>query len=145
MTFHARQRTLWLTLIGCLFFAALVYGMWQAQPLQRGLLCLLMLVGSGIAGMALYQGRPLLQLHTDGFAVQSLFGSRTVRWAQIERTEIIHLRYHAVLCIHYHPVVPGGYGTTRCKRCVLNDIYDAPLPGIQATLLAWQRMYGDQR
>ena len=145
MTFHARKFTLWLTLIACLFFAALGVVVRPALPLEGALLCVLMLAGAGAAGMALYQGRPLVQLSTDGFALQSLFGTRSVRWAQIERMEITRIRHHDVLCIHYHAVVPGGHGATRLKRCALNDMYDAPLPGIQATLQAWQRMYGGQR
>lgn len=145
MVFHARKLTLWLTLIGSLCVAALGYVMRQGLPLHGTLGCVLMLACAGMAAMALYQGRPALHLRTDGFVLYAVWSTLTVRWSQIERIETIYIRGHAMGCIHYHAIVPGGHGATRLKRCVLSNVYDAPLPGIQATLLAWQRMYGKPR
>ena len=145
MVFHARKFTLWLVLLACLLFAALGYISRQGLPVQGTLLCVVMLVLAGMAAMALYQGRPTLQLNKQGFVQQAVWGTVFVRWSQIESIDTLYIRGNPLLAIRYRAVLPGQYGATRSKTCRLSNVYDAPLPGIQATLQAWQHMYGGSR
>ena len=145
MVFHARKLTLWLMLVACLLFAALGYISRPGLPVQGTLLCVLMLVFAGMAALALYQGRPTLQLNAQGLVQQAVWNTVSVRWSQIESIDTIYIRGNPLLAIRYRAVLPGKHGATRSKTCTLSNVYDAPLPGIQATLQAWQRMYGSTR